>query len=455
VTARPSFLVAVDDGKVTPLPGGAPDAWSLSPDGRFVTYTTGEENARLVFVQAVAGGPSRQITDNPGRVRTPVWLPDGSGVAYGADDGIWVVPLRNGAVAGARRLALSTARATLRAFTDAGLFYTLQEDAEVINSGYQLPMDPATGQVTGAVEPLPGGIPEGSGGFLWSPDMRRTAFPFRGDPPSVAIRSGDSGTLTRFDVPGPGSLFRTLWSADGKEILVEYMKNGEGDAHPECAVQALDLATGRMRPFLPPMYGSGGVSFSADGRRMAYWNWENFGTARRMGSISVATPGQGDGHIVATAHGGPDGGMFSGASGGPKISPSGERVLFVRQDYADPFPKDGAGLWVVGSDGKGTRKLGTLTFIRGAVWGPTGRFIAYTGRPDTGTSPMVLRVVEVATGTTHTVPLGDLASGDVGLAGWSGDGRFLGLIASPYWEGYMARGRLEYWVVQGLEKGGR
>jgi len=453
VTDQPSYFVTVNGGRRTPLTDSVPDAWSLSPDGRFVTFMTGDENQRLLFTQAVTGGPRHQITEKPGRVRTPLWLPDGSGVAYGADDGIWVVPLREGEVVGTGRLALSTGSVTLRAFTDAGLFYTLQEDAEVVQTGYRFPVDPATGQAAGAIEPLPGGLPRGSASFFWSPDMRRTAFAFRDDPPSVAIRSEDSSTLTRFEVPGPGSLFRTLWSADGREMLIEYMNPGVSGG-PDCAVQALDLATGRMRPFLPPMHGSGGVSLSADGRRMAYWNWESFGTARRMGSISVATVGQNDGHVVATAHGGSDGPGFSGSMGGPKISPSGEQVLFARQDYADPFPKDGASLWVVGSDGKGTRKLGTLTFIRGAVWDPTSRFIAYTGRPDPGASPMVLRVVEVATGATHDVPLGDLASGDVALAGWSGDGRFLGLVASPFWEGYTARWRLEYWVVQGLEKAG-
>jgi len=454
VTTTPSYFVDVDDGRVTPLPDSITDAWSLSPDGRFVAFVTGEGSQSLIFVQAVAGGPRHQITEKPGRARTPIWVPDGSAVAYGADDGIWVVPVQNGEVAGARRLALSTGRVTLRAFTDAGLYYTLEEDAEVVYSAYRVPMDPSSGQATGAVAPLPGGMPEGSMTFRWSPDMRRTAF-FFNDPPSVAIRSDDSGAITRFEAPGPGGVLRTLWSPDGKEILFEFLQLAEGG--PDCEIQAFDVSTGRMRPYLPPTHGSGGADFSADGRRMAYWNWETFGTGQRMGSISVATPGRSDGVIVATAHGGPDGPGFSGYIGGPKISPSGDRVLFARQEYGDPFPQDGASIWVVGSDGTGTRQIGTLTFVRGAVWDPTGRFVAYSGRANAGEdAPGVLRIVEVATGETHEVPLGELSTGEVSLVGWSGDGRFLGLVTSPYWGGnFSVRGRTEYWAVQGLEGGGR
>ena len=69
---------------------------------------------------------------------------------------------------------------------------------------------------------------------------------------------------------------------------------------------------------------------------------------------------------------------------------------------------------MVNSDGTGSRKLGTLTFVRSAVWDPTGRFVAYTGPPDTGASPMVLRIVELVTGAACEVPLGNLALNPAG-----------------------------------------
>jgi Tol biopolymer transport system component len=450
VTANRSFLVGVADGKVTELPNGVPDAYSLSPDGRFVAYTTGEEDERLVFVQAVAGGPPHQITGQPARVRNPVWLPDGSGLVFGGDNGISVVSIQDGQRVGAPRLALSAAWVKPWAFTDAGLFYTQREDADLVKTPYRIPMDPAAGVPTGPMEPLPGGYPDGFASFLWSPDGHRIAFTFR-TPPAVAIRSVDSGTLARFTLRGQGSPSRIQWSADG-QVLFEYLTPGGGENHPVGTVRVLDPATARVRELFPPLRASGAVSFSADGRRMAYWSWESFGPARRMGSISVATTGRQDGRIVATAHGGSDGPPFSGAVR-PSLSPAGDRVLFARQVYESHFPQDGASVWVVGSDGNGARKLATLTFIRSAVWDPTGRFVAYTGRPDSASgSPIVLRVVEVATGVTRDVPLAGLSSGDVSVVDWSSDGRYLGVVAGPYWEGlFVQQGRSEYWVVQGLE----
>jgi len=282
--------------------------------------------------------------------------------------------------------------------------------------------------------------------------MHRTAFFSGRDPePRLTIRSVDTDASATYDLGQGAWLGHIWWSGDGKEVLAGYAVTRE-----ECTVMSLDLATGERRELFPPIAGATpGFSLSADGQWMSHYNLEDFGTARRMGSVAVGATGEVDARIVATARS-PEETSFSGAVR-PRLSPQGQKVLFARQKYDDPLPQDGASLWVVGSDGTGTRRLGTLTFIASAIWDPSGRFIAYTGRPDSGTgSPSVLRVVEVETGVEHEVPLGDTSTGTVYATDWSNDGRWLGIVVGPYWDGvFRQQGRTEYWVVQGLLEVGR
>jgi hypothetical protein len=121
-------------------------------------------------------------------------------------------------------------------------------------------------------------------------------------------------------------------------------------------------------------------------------------------------------------------------------------VFFTRQaraGYTDAAPDAGT-LWVVGSDGSGARKLGSVAVITSGVADPSGRFVAYTGEVNSTTH--VLRIVEVAAGVTRNVELPAHAS-DVRVTDWSRDGKFVGFIAR--------QSRWEYWVVQGLLDGGR
>ena len=161
--------------------------------------------------------------------------------------------------------------------------------------------------------------------------------------------------------------------------------------------------------------------------------------------LVVAETGQADGRVVATAYGS-DEVRYPLGRNMTQISPRGDQVLFVRHVGDEPnVPNAAWALWVVNSDGTGTRQLATASEFLSAMWDPSGRFIAYTSTGE-GTRDGVLRVVDVATGAERGVAQ-PIPNKGARITDWSRDGRFIGVLAS--------KGRWEYWAVQGLMEGAR
>lgn len=419
-------LIAVGSGTFTTLVDTvAPMAKaSFSPDGRFVTYTAGQGEGTSVFVTAVAGGERRQITDAPSSFS--VWSPDGRAIAYRRANGIWVVPVLNGAVNGTPRLAYTTEAGHPTAWTEAGGLYLVAYNSESVP--YQIAVDSTTSQPGAAGAQEVRGHPDGLSQFAWSPDMRRIAYAGMGE---ITIYAADRQTLTRYEVSAQGIAWDLWWSADGREVLsAPDVRSRPG------TVLALDPSTGRVREPFPRVAGAGVISLSADGRRIVHKRM----AADSSGSeLVVAEAGRTDGPAVAApadAEGAPLSNWVR-----PRFSPQGDRVLYGRQaDLAtgQAGPRAGA-LWVVGSDGSGARRIGAVPLIWSAVWDPSARFVAYTGS-DRGRA--VLRVVDVATGVEHDVALPNPGADLVRVTDWSPDGRLIGFVSGE--------ARWEYWVVQGL-----
>jgi Tol biopolymer transport system component len=437
---RRLVLIALDGGTETTLADSVLGRHgSLSPDGRFVAYAVGAAGDSRVFVQPVAGGPPRLISSPQGASWNPVWSPDGRAIAYAGGNGIWVVPMTEGTASGAPRLALVTGTISLRAWTESGLYYTAWGHGEP--APYQLQMDVATGGSAGAVlQGLPGRHPDQFQVFAWSPDMQRVAF-VNNYPPAISVYSADRAAVDKVDLGTGGFALRPWWSVDGREVLVHRMRQGIRDS-----VSALDAATGQLRTQVAIGHA---VSYSTDGRTMAFWRWATDSSPYRISEVVVATVGASDERVVATPGGAGEPGISFNVW--PWLSPEGSHVLFVRQDRQiapDRDPGPGT-LWVVGSDGRGTRQLATAARITSAVWDPSGRFIAYTSTASIADSARtVLRVVEIGTGVERQIPLPATFPSDVSVTDWSRDGRLLGLVATTYI-------RDAYWVVQGLLEGGR
>lgn len=452
-------LITIDGGRMTVLADSVfPGPASISPDGRFVAYAIGEKKNAQIFVRSVTGGVPNQITNPPGGYSHPLWSPDGHAIAYERDGGISVVSMLDGKAQGTPRHPLSVPGVALRAWTVAGLYYVSRSEVETKMIPYQVPMNPATGKPgIGSIEDLPG-RPSGSAWFAWSPDMQRIAFT-HWKTPEVVVYSTERKTLESFNIPQQGSPRAPSWSADGNEVLVAYKPPQQEGEPGNTPVAALNPATGRIRELLPKIPSVWGISFSADGRRMAFYRQTKVSAQWYRSTIVVAATGQLEGQVVAKSRAvddpRTDGSDEPGFSGYvmPRLSPRGDQLLFVRQGYPDtpgPFAPDAGTLWVVASNGTDLRRLAKAPLLMSAVWDPNGRFIAYTSKTAiSNSSPCVLHVVDVATGAEHQIPLPAFISRDVRVTDWSSDGKLLGVVAGS------VRGPAEYWVVQGLQEDGK
>jgi len=423
---------------IIPVSGGARRAlaysvgWgSLSPDGRYVTYTVGERGSEQVFVQPVGGGTRRQITSEPGGNRVPAWSPDGSAIAYFRRDGIWVVPVTRGNAAGAPRLAYASRTAfswRSAAWTAAGGLYMLQSFDEGVP--HRIAVDPATGAFAGAAERLPPySVPGGGlvGSFKWSPDMQHTAFATGfGD---IVIYGANGTSVASHTVAPYENLFAMSWSGDGREVFFSHYWVPAG-----AALAALEVASGRVREIARWTGRQVVRTVGADGRRLLLHYREDQDQATPEGLV-VVEAGQPGGRLVAPAW---DADSLH-LKWRERMSAQGDRVAFSRS--ARRGSSDDESLWVVGSDGTGLRRIATIKEIGGVLWDPSGRFLAYAGRADS--TAVVLRIVEVATDVERgSTRLPSELWGKFELSDWSQDGRFIGFVA---WEP-----RMEYWVVQGL-----
>lgn len=436
-------LVTAADGSLTTL---ADTVWpwqqaSFSPDGRFVAYGAGPHTHEGLYVQPLAGGPRQRIAEAGGEMYLhPLWSPDGSAIAYQENDGIWVQAMSEGHASGPPRLAYRTDAARwASSWTEAGgLYFTAVNQA---NIPMEVGVDPRTAQADGSGLRDIEGYPEDMMSFRWSPDRRSVAVNRWGN--SITVRSTETGTTRSFDHLEPEGvmILGDEWSPDGKEIWYEKAVPMSGTGG---AVKALDVASGAVRELSTALPGRAGViSVSADGRTMAFLR----PTPARAVEVVVAPLGQPDGRVVAQINVPGRDPINSVAL--PRISPRGDQVFYVlqRSGTTEDHPAPDAGsIWVVGTDdGATARQVTTAPFVESARWDPSGRFIAYTART-LDANNTVLRVVEVATGATHDIPM-SRTEARVVINDWSKDDRFIGVVRYKNW--------WEYWAVQGLlEQGG-
>ncbi len=443
VRGQQLVLISLGEGSMTVVADSVREhEGSLSPDGRFAAYATRLDGNSGVFILPVAGGAPQLINALGASGGNPMWSPSGDAIAYESSDGIWVVPVMEGAATGAPRHAVVTSGITLQGWTRGGLFFTAWGETKQVP--YQIRMNPATGEAVGdEPETLPGGYPdEWFGGFAWSPDMHRVAF-VHWHPAAVSIYPASRGTVERFDVGRQRYAELPWWSADGHELLVHTIT-----PQVPCTdtLRAVDPATGRVRDLEPRIPNGCYASFSADGRTVAFARQApSVFTRVQIDEVVVAATGAGDGQVVATAGGG--GPIIINPA--PRLSPRGDKVVYVRHDRQSDPPSP-ATAWVVGSDGRGARQIATAARIYSMVWNPGGRFVAFMAWESTAdSSAAALRIVEVETGLDRRIPLPSAFPGDVKVSDWSRDGSLLGIVAS-----IQSRSN-EYWVVQGLVEGGR
>lgn len=91
-------LIPVADWKSVPLE--RPVSGTLSPDGKFVAFSSAKGGNTNIWVKQVNGGDPIQVTKGDWSDDSPVWSPDGEEIAFvsnrGGRRGIWSVPALGG-----------------------------------------------------------------------------------------------------------------------------------------------------------------------------------------------------------------------------------------------------------------------------------------------------------------------------------------------------------------------
>ncbi len=356
----------------------------FSPDGRFIAYENrpeGREDNDIV-VLATDGSLDEVLIGGPTDDQMMAWTPDGASVLFYSDraltEGIWRLPVRNGAAAGEPELVRADVwRATPIGFAGSSFYYGVQLESPQVHTAS---IDVEGGRLL--TVPAPVEEPSGSRteGGEWSPDGRYLAYTRRASggarPAAVVIRSIAGGEARELDVK-LRQIRQIFWGADSRSLLLLARK--ETDAG--LGLFGLDLESGELSTIVEPgvmepvAYR---VFISPDRRTFYFPRWDTAARVTRIMALSLDTLEETE---LATTHLRP----FRFAP-----SPDGHTLAFVQADPAAgknrlvTLPTAGGDIRELEvSSGSG---LGSLD-LRNCLWTPDGGFLLLTSGNDAdGTS---------------------------------------------------------------------
>ena len=434
--------------------GGEPqqltDMWgrlpAFSPDGKAIAYVThrqlleGDWGSDLWLVPASGGTPVKVITSDDGRLRGPVWSPDGEFIAAHFEPGknnysreLWIIPVSSaGASPSITKIDLPrTSWHMLAGWTpDNQLGVFMRTPSSFVGAaGKSVFTVPASGGK--AAQVTAEGIPTY---LAWSPDAKRILalwMPDRGD----SVPTGQEGMVG--SVPAGGGELTALPVAWGQDISagvgLDVSPDGQkvvfmgGPFHgPRPGPEDVSIWTASVKSGALTQLTAGPVydafpSWSPDGRWIAFLRLEEE-LDYDKGNIQLIAPSGGeirqitsnaDSVRVASIAFSPDGtriAYFSGSNIKTVAVPGGRSEVLLEDGTLGPFPD--------------------------LAWSPDGRHIAYTtargGRIkvaslDTG------RSVELATGLSPETRYSEVA--------WSPDGRTIAFVAARPTE------EDEFWLI--------
>ncbi len=419
-TAAPQRGLALERVTLTPLttdPGyeGEP---TFSPDGETIAYVSDRTGNFEIFLKQISGGPDINITNNPADDVQPAFSADGKQIAFvstrasssnllypGADlpllgGDIWVMPALGGS---ARRIA------------ESGNFPSWSLDGSTIiytsgTSRFQPKMHRVAAQ-GGEAQDIPitfkAGEPPQQ---FWlhpsySSDQRWITFEAEANIFVVSAEGGEARRLIKGKGPvwsansqaiiysntEPGknlSLWQVPFSAAegnvtgaaqpltvgrGRDIQAAVSRDGKMIAYAaqelsfNVEILPFDAETGRQTGTPQPVTSGSNtiyfLSFSPDGRAIVFENHR--GTSAHIWRVDLGSP-----PIQLTSEPNFD-------DSGPRWSPDGQTIAFVRRPANESQPGQGAtiSLWLMSADGANPRLL--IENARNPKWLPDGRAIVY------------------------------------------------------------------------------
>ena len=425
---------------------------SLSPDGSTIIYESGPVGARDIFSQRVGGKNAVNLTSNsPASDSMPAFSADGKMIAFRSERepaGIYVMeatgenprrvsdvgyhpswsPDGTKLVVSSRSVGVHTAHVT----PGSKLFVIDVETAEV----QELEVGPD------AIMPS------------WSPNGRRIAFWY--------VRQGEQGEIATVPVTGgtpktiamdPASDWNPVWAPNGRHLYFGSNRGGNMSILRVPIDEITGDETGPVETVPSPSRYSRHISFSRDGRHLAYVRYESKSNLQALDFDPVSMSVKGDVRWITQGN---------NEISGPDLSPDGKRFLARKPtntqedlvifdlDGGNPvdlmndryreraarwspdgrsiaFQSDREGkfqIWMVNADGSGLRKL-TSTDAAAAVspvFSPDGRQLVYSESHPGGYRPYMLDLHSGAAPKAVELNAEDLS---FVARDWSPDGKYL------------------------------
>lgn len=259
----------------------------------------------------------------------------------------------------------------------------------------------------------------------WSRDGRLAFLSSAGGSVALEIMrldGGDRRVLLQDPVLSWGGL---SWSPDGRRLaFATFLERGSRQRVETVAADGSQRT--RIAEYVVPWNGPFGPSWSHDGTRLAYARGSGTGPPRvppgpRPGPAVI--PGTMK-IVVADAAGRRERRLtrLRGEEWNPQWSPRGESILFSGGTRGERV-----GLFAASPEGKARLLAGDLIFIYDAAWSPDARAVALLATPYVGDRRTRLLLVDVRTRNVRTLAHADVASA---RPSWSPNGRQIAYAAS-------------------------
>ncbi|HZI17914.1 MAG TPA: protein kinase [Pyrinomonadaceae bacterium] len=392
---------------------------SLSPDGKSFVYVSDEAGNADIFLQRVGGkNPTNLTRDSAEDETTPAFSPDGNLIAFHSERepaGLYV---------------MEATGENPRRLSDGGYHPSWSPDGKEIVVGAEwigvhtnkniTPSPLWVIEVTTGAKRL---LIEGDAAQpSWSPGGGRVAYWYwsaegRGDLATVPAAGGRPVRLTSED----SAEWNPVWSPDGKFIYFASDRGGSMNFWRVAVDEKTGEALGPPEAVPTPSRYAFNISFSRDGKTLAYVRYESIANLQAVAFDSSAGRVTGEPFWVTRG--------YTGISN-PQLSPDGARYVarwpHASQEDIALFDRDGSNwrtltddkfqdrrprwfpdgqriafssdrggssqIWSISADGTGLRRL-TSAAGNGAsspVLSPDGGRLAYLQLGDDGTAPYVL-----------------------------------------------------------------
>jgi len=424
-------LISVTDGsfrQLKTLDWARPGRPQVSPDGRYILFEDGTQDARDLFLAATDGSSLTPLDEHPALDSAPLWSPDGRHVIFRSNrqgmEGIWAVAVRAGAAVGDPFLVMDRADGVnLLDWTTGGIVYRKSGSVSDI---YTTAIDPNTGATKRAPKMIP--YP-GTGANMqphWSPDGSQLAFlsgeSFGRTPKrTLVLMPLDGGRSLQFDPPEEAfySVSNIRWRPDGKEIS---LNSRDRQNRPILLRLSLPEAEWAVEP-LPEDLWYIYMDWAPSWQSFFYYRPPNF--AAQI-SVSVDAPSG-----LYEVERGTGERRFLWDPPGPirsiRTSPDGRYIGFTILSR----------LWMFDRTTGQARQIPGIKAVPGFAWSPDSRHVLYVGDDAPGTESAEgiqgdakLRVLEVATGVSTDLQMPEITSS---IAGSANPGAQRLMLRSPNW----------------------